>query len=425
MADSPLRILSLCSGVGGLDLGVRIAASNAVTVGYAEIEAYAASVLAARIADGWMDAAPIWLGDLRELDPTPWRGLVDCIIGGYPCQPFSHAGQRRGNDDERSLWGGIAELIADLQPRRCFFENVSGHLSLGFDQVGADLQSMGYRVAAGIFSAAEVGASHRRERLFIMADREGGDGRPQLEAGRERVGRPGPTGSGGDMAHAAGVLGQAIEWGQPDGTGGGVEHTQGNRRREGRPEPEFRRGRDAAAEHGGELADSESPRKTAAQQPGQPRGAERESASLANAGGEGPQERPRARQDGESLPGPCAATVEGGDLPIFAPGPADPRWRDILADAPHLEPAVCRVDAGVAPELDPRRPALEFRVPTPAEYVASALRWRIDRLRACGNGVVPLAAAYAWRTLAARLRAERESAEREPAMTAHQPEPVA
>lgn len=367
MADSPLRILSLCSGVGGFELGVRIAAPNAVTVGYAEIEAYAASVLAARIADGCLDAAPIWLGDLRELDPTPWRGLVDCIIGGYPCQPFSHAGQRRGNDDERSLWGGIAELIADLKPGRCFFENVSGHLSLGFDQVGADLQSMGYCVAAGIFSAAEVGASHRRERLFIMADRES-------DAGRVHAGRRLP-------GEGAAVAGRQCET---------VGHTQGNRRREGRPEPEFRRGRDAIAEHGGELADPDSERRQQIA-----RSASGDEEAHGRDGDHQPERNGESVADNDcggpqDIAGIPAQRRESnfayGEFPIFAPGPADPRWRDILADAPHLEPAVRNLASRHADWMGGCEPI-----------------YRVDQLRALGNGVVPLTAAFAWATLSERL----------------------
>jgi DNA (cytosine-5)-methyltransferase 1 len=84
--------------------------------------------------------------------------------------------------------------------------------------------------------------------------------------------------------------------------------------------------------------------------------------------------------------GPAAAELRGGPLPVFAPGPSDPRWLEVLRDAPHLEPSICRVDARLA--------------------------YRVDQLRACGNGVTSLAAAYAWRTLDAALRLERETRER-------------
>jgi DNA (cytosine-5)-methyltransferase 1 len=130
--------------------------------------------------DKALDEAPVW-SNLKTFDGKPWRGLVDTIIGGYPCQPFSLAGLRKGADDPRHLWPYIAQIIRDVQPRECFFENVSGHLSLGFREVRSELESMGYRVTPGLFTAAEVGATHKRERLFILA--QSGDFGPSL---RER-----------------------------------------------------------------------------------------------------------------------------------------------------------------------------------------------------------------------------------------------
>lgn len=171
MDHRPLNILSLCAGVGGLDLGIRLAQPNARTVCYVEIEAFACEILATRMEDKAMDEAPIWT-DLRSFDCKPWRGIVNCIIGGYPCQPFSVAGKQKGADDPRHLWPNIATIIRDIQPRICFFENVAGHLKLGFEQVHDDLSAMGYEVKTGLFTAAEVGSSHKRERLFIVAYRE-------------------------------------------------------------------------------------------------------------------------------------------------------------------------------------------------------------------------------------------------------------
>ncbi len=90
------------------------------------------------------------------------------LTGGYPCQPFSGAGQRKGTDDPRHLFPSIARIIEECRPKLCFFENVEGHLSLGFDEVVRRLQELGYGVTAGMYSAAEVGASHNRKRLFIL-----------------------------------------------------------------------------------------------------------------------------------------------------------------------------------------------------------------------------------------------------------------
>ena len=115
-----------------------------------------------------MDAAPIW-SDLKTFPWAEFRGKVDILTGGYPCQPFSAAGKRAGKDDPRHLWPWIADGIRLLQPRCCFFENVEGHITLGLSTVISDLEELGYRTTWGIFSASEVGAPHQRKRVFILA----------------------------------------------------------------------------------------------------------------------------------------------------------------------------------------------------------------------------------------------------------------
>jgi len=166
--DSPLRVLSICSGIGGLDLGVRRALHSRV-VAYVERDPFAASVLMDRMEDEALDPAPLWCGDLRELDARPLAGHIDLICGGYPCQPFSHAGSRRGEEDPRHLWPSIVGLLRTVRPRYAFFENVAGHLRLGFDAVLSDLAALGFDVRWGLVRASDVGAPHRRERLFIFA----------------------------------------------------------------------------------------------------------------------------------------------------------------------------------------------------------------------------------------------------------------
>ena len=120
-----------------------------------------------KIEQGKMDSAPIW-SDLKTFPARQFSGKVHGIIAGYPCQPFSHAGKREGADDPRHLWPYIEQHVRTIKPLWCFFENVSGHLSLGFDEVAQSLRDMGYKVEAGLFTAAEVGAPHKRERLFIL-----------------------------------------------------------------------------------------------------------------------------------------------------------------------------------------------------------------------------------------------------------------
>jgi len=163
--------ISLCSGYGGIDLGLR-RCLPLHTVAYAEIEAFACELLLARMEGGQLDAAPIWT-DLRSFPWAEFSGKVDILSGGYPCQPFSAAGKRAGKDDPRHLWPYIADGIRLLRPRVCFFENVEGHVSLGLSSVISDLEELGYAVSWGIFSAAECGAPHQRKRVFIMAHRNG------------------------------------------------------------------------------------------------------------------------------------------------------------------------------------------------------------------------------------------------------------
>ena len=169
---SPQRSLtgiSLCSGIGGIDLGLKLAMGQQYsTVCYVEGEAYCASVLAARMQEGALCDAPIW-SDVKTFDARPWRGGVDIVSVGYPCQPFSNAGKRAGADDPRHLWPHVARIIAVVKPAYVFAENVPGHVSLGLRDVRCDLQGLGYSVYAGLFSAAECGAPHIRKRLFILA----------------------------------------------------------------------------------------------------------------------------------------------------------------------------------------------------------------------------------------------------------------
>lgn len=165
--------LSLCAGIGGLEFGIKLALGNSYrTVCYVEREAYAVACLVARMEEGLLDTAPVW-DDVESFDGRPWRGVVDIVTAGYPCQPFSCAGKQRGAEDERHLWPQIIRIVENVRPALCFFENVSNHLNIGSQAVCEDLWRLGYGVEAGIFSAEEVGAPHIRRRLFILAYSEG------------------------------------------------------------------------------------------------------------------------------------------------------------------------------------------------------------------------------------------------------------
>jgi len=155
-----LKIGSLCTGYGGLDLAVE-EHFNAETVWCAEFDKYASQVIEQRF------NIPNY-GNIKEID---WASLepIDILTAGYPCQPFSHAGYRKGTDDERHIFPYILEAISILRPRWVILENVRGHLSLGLKEVLAELTSVGYNARWQVVRAADAGAPHQRARLFVVA----------------------------------------------------------------------------------------------------------------------------------------------------------------------------------------------------------------------------------------------------------------
>lgn len=135
---------------------------------YVEIEAFIIANLVEIMEKGLLAPAPVW-SNLKTFPSADFYRKIHIIIGGYPCQPFSKAGKRKGHEDPRHLWPFIRTSIAAIRPICCFFENVEDHLTMGFPEVYKDLRALGYTVEAGIFSASEVGAPHERRRLFIFA----------------------------------------------------------------------------------------------------------------------------------------------------------------------------------------------------------------------------------------------------------------
>ncbi len=166
-----MRELSLFSGAGGGLLGTHLLGWK--HIGYVEFNDYCQRVIRARIDDGILDNAPIF-GDIRAFVSSGcaelYRGVTDVISGGFPCQPFSVAGKRAGADDERNMWPATWDCVRIIRPRYCFFENVPGLLNSGyFGTIVNDLAESGYCVRWRILSAAEMGAPHLRDRLWIMA----------------------------------------------------------------------------------------------------------------------------------------------------------------------------------------------------------------------------------------------------------------
>ena len=225
--DFDLAVMGLCSGVGMLELAVELALEQygyrAFSVVHCERDSVAAALLVGIKASLGCEAL-VW-DDLITFDGKPWRGKIHCLCAGMPCPSFSAAGKRGGNDDHRAF--GIdgngpqahtLRIIGECRPSLVFLENVPQWVTGGhFERFGRGLCEMGYTIQDPVFAtAASVGAAHKRERVFIIANRGGsgvaGDGgRKGRGADRDKEGREGP----GDIA--PGVLGDVLG----DGTGVG------------------------------------------------------------------------------------------------------------------------------------------------------------------------------------------------------------
>ncbi|WP_046777558.1 DNA cytosine methyltransferase [Streptomyces yangpuensis] len=352
-----LRIGSLCTGYGGLDMAVQTVLGGS-PVWVADNDPGASRILAHHF------PTVLNLGDLTVVD---WHQVepVDIVCGGYPCQPFSSAGKRKGVADDRHIWPHIARALGVLRPRYAVFENVAGHLSLGFDTVLADLAALGFDARWACVRASDVGAAHQRNRLFLLAwpaDTQG--------SGREGPGLPGrPAGRRLTAAH-------------PLDVGGGRHRPRGT----GRDEPSARGL--AAAHTGGRRLQ------------GRPAGDSPESAqqfthavgpvvreAVADAEGDG-------RQQGRAEP----AGQQGGlDAPLGGPpdwgsyAPAIARWEGVAGrSAPRPTDSLGR--------LSP--PFVEWLMGLPAGHVTDVPGLsRTAQLKALGNGVVPQQATAALHTL--------------------------
>ena len=307
--DMALRSLSICAGIGGLDIGVEIAAPEYHTVCYVEREVFAAATLVARMEEQTLHKAPIW-DDVATFDGSYWHNKVDIIVAGFPCQPVSHAGKRLGDKDERWIWDDIERVIKEVQPTYLFLENVRGLVSRGLDKVLRSLASMGFDAEWGCLQAGQVGAPQRRERWFCLAYTSG--------IGNQRRGRP-----------------QSLV------------RTQG----EAEEDCEQReRGGSAFDDCGSIVDDTDSKRLQGPQ--GVQTGGQRTVCSTRQTGSNG-----------------------NGNMGLFPPGPDDfERWERVPEE---IKPAICRM--------------------------ADVDAFRVDRLRALGNGVVPIQAAVAFTLLANRV----------------------
>ena len=160
--------LALFAGAGGGILGGHLLGWR--TVCAVEWEQYPASVLCARQNDGLLPPFPIW-DDVQTFDGRPWRGIVDVISGGFPCTDISAAGKGAGIDGEASgMWREMARIIHEVRPRYVFVENSPMLTSRGLGRVLGDLASMGFDARWGVLGAADVGAKHQRDRIWIVAE---------------------------------------------------------------------------------------------------------------------------------------------------------------------------------------------------------------------------------------------------------------
>lgn len=259
-----------------LDLGVDCAFGGTRAVGYVERDSFAAAVLVERMEDEALECAPVWAGDLATFPWSDFHGLVDIVAAGFPCQPHSVAGSRGGVDDERWIWPDIAAGIRALRPGFVVLENVPGlRSSGGLAPVLGDLAASGYRVAWTSLRASDVGASHQRERVFIVGVADTGCADDERRRERGDVHRP-----------TRAQQGEGLQ-----------------RQRHG----------DTARDGGADVAD--------ASRPG-PQGRERRSAP-----------------DGGLGPAASGPTSELRPLQLFAPGPDADDWLEIIRRAPHLAPA--------------------------------------------------------------------------------------
>lgn len=380
------NVLSLFSGCGGLDYGLAMGRASESrptrTVCYVEREAYAVQVLAARMEEGKLGAAPIW-SDVTTFDGQPWRGVVDCITGGFPCTDISNAGKREGivKGNRSGLWFEYARIVGEVRPEYVFIENVAALVKRGLDIVLRDLDEMGYNAEWAVHSAAEAGAPHRRERLFILA--YASSQRRQQESGSASSNETTNGGTGRDTC-------------QPDshhvapGIGQELADTESNGRDQWRPEPEGVGGRPDLAQQSGSVADAHmsrlegTTRQSLQERSKRPASNSREDMGDSNDPG----------LEGRGLPD----SERANQWAPWPPGPEDrDGWAQYLQEWPGLEPSVCRSAHGLADQ----------------SHEAVCLCHRVDRLRACGNGVVPTQAALAFKTLWNRAKRSQQAVSRE------------
>jgi len=346
---SPVRIGSLFSGYGGLDMAASSVLGGQVAW-HVEYDKAPSRILAHHYSD-----VPNY-GDVTAVDFTTIEP-VDVLTGGYPCQPFSHAGLRKGTNDDRHLWPHVLRAIREMGPRLAILENVRGHLSLGFDTVLADLADLGWSARWGVVRASDAGAPHQRARLFIVAYPE-----CQRHDGRRECGAEGPPKRWGP--YAQGLADHAAD-------------AQERPRRSGVGEAEAERGQGVNQPRGRPTANAS----------GQRHGRRQDAGMVGRVGTSSDVLGRQASAPREVASDRGTQGFHWGEY-----GPAIARWEHVIG-RPAPAPTEPRAD-GVH-RLSPR--FTEWMMGLPDGHVADPAIGisRTDQLKALGNGVVPQQAALA------------------------------
>jgi len=370
------NVISLYSGGGGLDIGFRLAVPNARTVCYVEREISSVSVLVNGIEKGILDDAPIWTNS-TTFDGSPWIGKVDWIIGGFPCQPWSVAGKREGKEDERWLWDDIKQIAMSVQPTGFFLENVSGLITgHGIDSILGDLSEMGFDAEWGSVKAGDIGAPHRRERVFILAARRGTDCRfNDILGNTESYGHE----------HSK----RTDRWDKCESLNGNKVRNISSSTDNSELDDTKHDGWNATEEQGsdGQTVSGSKKRENAAIES---KGTDNTRVTLENSSSKRLQGIGTESQDRGNIGLSNGTQVTRSELGIFPPAPNSEEWESILREHPRLSPAL-------------EKSTFEPDVRGMVNGMAPGLH-RADRLRILGNGVVPIQAAYALTVLAKRFQ---------------------